>query len=92
MTPSQIAGALRRIAEKLDTHGLSPPWSMGIDADSAVGAAGMLCYIRDLFTVSSKDHFSRGEILVILETISRDPEIFPCGLGNIAWSAEEEDQ
>ena len=56
---------------------------------AATGAAAFLCYLRDLFTASEKEQFSRAEILVILETCSRDTDWFPSGIGQAMWNMED---
>lgn len=60
-----------------------------LTGDVAIGAAGMLVYLRDLITISGKASFTREELLVIFETISRDPEIFAEGQGILLWEAED---
>lgn len=39
-------------------------------------ALNLLDYLSDLFTVAGKENFSRVEILVILNSVQSDPEIF----------------
>jgi hypothetical protein len=39
-------------------------------------ALNILDYISALFTAAGKEHFSREDILVVLNTIKSDPEIF----------------
>jgi len=51
-----------------------------LNGDHAVGAALLWTYLRDLFTTTPKDTFTRDEVLVLLETISRDGEMFPPGI------------
>lgn len=54
--------------------------------EHALGAAYMLCYLRDLFAPpGGRDEYTRETILKILETISRDPEIFPDSIGAAYW-------
>lgn len=95
MTFSQAASSMRRLADAFDKIGGSnncnKPAPM-LDGDLAVGAASFLCYLRDLFTGAGKDQFSREEILVILETCSRDAEIFPAGVAILMWNMEEHEE
>jgi hypothetical protein len=51
-----------------------------LDGDFAVGAALFWSYQRSLITGAGKEIFTRDELLVILETLSRDAEIFPPGV------------
>ncbi len=91
MTLEEMAISLRAVADAIeqipDAKLANFPKSM-LRGEAGVGAAGMLCYIRDLFTVAGKDVFAREEILVILEAISRDQEIFPGAIGVLMWDAE----
>lgn len=94
MTTQQMAAAMHRVA---DAFGKVPsgniwkkPPETQLDGAIAVGAAGLLCYLRDLFTLGNKDQYSREEILVILEICSRDGDIFPCGVGHLMWQIEDE--
>jgi hypothetical protein len=93
----ETAESLRRIADAMDKSVME----LGRDADTGIqrphlsveeafGAAGLLCYIRDLITGGGKDVYRREDILVLLETISRDPSIFPCGLGVMVWVMEDD--
>lgn len=56
--------------------------------EQRIGAACMLCYLRDLFTATPRETFTRESILVILEAVSRDPELFSENEGVKAWSLE----
>jgi hypothetical protein len=58
-----------------------------LQEEAAVGAAAFLCYFRDLITVSNKETFRREDILVILEMLSSDDELFPMGIGRLMWEA-----
>lgn len=89
MTTKDAAATMRRLAdaiEKLPDGKL--PIKGGIDEDCAVGAGAMLCFIRDLITTSTRESYSQAELLVLLEVISRDPDVFPAGLGVIMWDAD----
>lgn len=55
------------------------------------GCAGMLCYLRDLFTITDREQYDRAEILIILESISRDSDWFPTGIGVKLWGMEDEE-
>lgn len=91
MTTIETAATMRRLAAAIEKlPGGHLPISGGIDEDCAVGAGAMLCYIRDLITTSTRDSYSLPELLVLLETISRDPDIFPAGVGTMMWAAEDE--
>jgi hypothetical protein len=63
-----------------------------LDGDAAVGAAMMLCYLRDLITVSPRLDYGQSDLLVILEAVSRDHELFPTGVGQVLWACELEDE
>ena len=92
MTLRQLAEDYTRIAEKLtvlESGDSSLPFPRGLmDAECAAGGAALLCYLRDLFTATPTETFNRADILVILETLSRDNEIFPCGIGTTMWDCE----
>ncbi len=93
MTTQQMASAMRRVADAMEKVPGGNIWKKPetqLDGSLAVGAAGILCYLRDLFTLSDREHYSRADILVILETCSRDGEIFPCGAGQLMWQAQDE--
>lgn len=51
----------------------------------------MLCFLRDLFT-GDKQQYTTAEILVLLETLSRDPDIFPNGEGVAMWNEPNLDE
>lgn len=98
MTFLETAQAMRRMADVIenvvqkegrDTQ--TSTFKPVFEPESAVGAASMLCYLRDLVTVGDKEMYDRGTLLVLLETISRDPELFPCGAGQLLWQANTED-
>ena len=61
-----------------------------LSADSAVGGAAVLCYVRDLLTNTPRDQFNRDELLVLLERISADQDIFPLGVGVMMWDVDDE--
>ena len=92
MTLKQLAEDYTRIGAKLaemESGDCSLPFPKSMfDPENAVGAAALLCFIRDLFTATEYEQFSRDKILVLLETVSRDPELFPCGIGKTMWDVE----
>jgi hypothetical protein len=98
MTFTDTAAAMRRLADCIDRIvkqqgkdvDTGQPKPMLEDA-AAAGAATILCYIRDLITNSSRE-FDRPSVLVLLERISCDSEIFPCGVAKIMWQAEEDEE
>lgn len=47
----------------------------GFEDDKAAGALAILDYLSDLFT-GSKLTFSREEVLMILNIVKNDPELF----------------
>lgn len=99
MTISQTVSTMRRAADALarfvQNHGDGPMNSkpeaeLFHNEDAAVGAAALLCYLRDLITAGTAETYDRGTLLVLLETISRDAELFPAGVGVLIWEAEAE--
>jgi hypothetical protein len=79
MTFGQLAHTFHRIADALDMLPASvtfaPGDPPGLEGEHAIGAALIISYLRDLFTVARKDLFRREDILVILDEIRGDPEI-----------------
>lgn len=45
--------------------------------DIVMGAAILWSYLRDLFQASDKESFTKGEILLVLELINLDTELWP---------------
>jgi len=98
MTFTETAAAMRRLADGIDKivkqqgHDAETgkPKPM-LDGEAGVGGAALLCYLRDCVTTAGRDSWDRPTLLVLLETISRDAEIFPCGVGATMWAAEDED-
>lgn len=97
MTFTETASTMRRVADAIDQvvkdmgdtdNGSPKPM---LTSEAATGAAVMLCYIRDLVTCGDRDSFDRPTLLVILETISRDAEIFPYGVGKTIWAADDKE-
>jgi len=93
VTTRQLADTMERCAAALRSLPDAPmngnPMPM-LDGNFAVGAALFWSYLRDLFTASEMEQFSREKILVILETLSRDPEIFPYGVVELVANCEKE--
>lgn len=100
MTLQETSASLRKLADAFDRirrekgetnieilagTTLSKPM---FSEEDAVAAAGFLCYLRDCFTGSPKEVWSQGELLVLLEMISRDGEIFPLGAGQLMWQMD----
>lgn len=94
MTYREIANSMHEMAKALEDIsdgladaecGLQLPY---LDGEAAVGAAAIVCYLRDLITVSPKTSFSQGELLVVLEQIASDGEIFPAKIGIRVWEAD----
>jgi len=91
MTKQELSAAMRRIADavdRLESAGDIASRRVMLSEDQAVGAAQMLCLIRDLITVSSNEVFPKGDLLVLLEVLSRDQDIFPLGLGVQFWNMD----
>ena len=96
MTGIEIAASMRRCADVFENIGgtkqLNNANPAMLEEEQALGAAVFLCYLRDLFTVSDKEKFSRDEILVILEICRRDTNVFPAGIGQLVWNMENDDE
>lgn len=97
MTFTETAAAMRKLADGIDKvvsqrgdTDTGHPKPM-LEGEASVGAAVMLTYIRDLVTTSNREDWSHGVVLVLLETLSRDAEFFPCGVGQLIWNAEDEE-
>ena len=92
MNALETASAMRRIADAVERAGAASiakfPDAM-LEGEAAVGAAGFLCYLRDCITVSGHDTWTREALLVLLETMSRDAEVFPSGIGQLMWNMED---
>lgn len=94
MTYYEAASAMRRLADVFDKVGKNAktgaPKPM-MSEEMATGAAIMLTYLRDLVTTGNRDVYPREDLLVLLETMSRDNEMFPCGVGRLIWDQVTED-
>lgn len=55
---------------------------------AAIGAASILCFLRDNFTTTPKETFSRDELLVLLESICGSTDFFPGGIGHQLWGMD----
>ena len=95
MTYTETAVAMRRLADVIDgvVRDMGKDVDTGrpkpmLEGEAAVGGAALLCFIRDLVTASPNETYDRATLLVILETLSRDAELFPCGVGQIMWDSE----
>ena len=81
ITGKQAADMLRRVADVLERVGTLPRLqSDPLDPEQQIGAAVLLTFLRDLFTTAGKEQFRREEILVLLNTLQNDPEIFSVDL------------
>ena len=49
------------------------PWR---NSGEQLAAMGVLDYVSDLFTASPRESFSRVEVLVLLNAVRTDPELF----------------
>lgn len=58
--------------------------------EQAAGAAAMLTYLRDLIGDTEESRITKVQMLVLLETISRDEDFFPDGTGVEMWAMETE--
>ena len=47
-----------------------------MNADEQFAALNVLDYLTDLFTAAGKDSFTRENILVVLNAVKNDPELF----------------
>ena len=88
MTGKEAAESLRKLANAIERFEHLPFIKRDVlDEDCQAGAAAMVMYIRDLFTIAGKDTFTREEILVLLNTIQNDRELFTTDL--VALMGEE---
>jgi hypothetical protein len=61
--------------------------------DAQVGAGMMLWYLRALFTDTSKEIFTRDELLVMIDTIQKDAELMAPNMAKFLMDAmDEEDE
>ncbi len=47
-----------------------------MNSDEQFAALNVLDYLSDLFTAAGKDSFTRENILVVLNAVKSDPELF----------------
>lgn len=43
----------------------------GMNHDQCLGAALMMCFVTDLFTISGKNVFSKSEVVMILDMLAK---------------------
>ena len=82
-----MASALRR----MPTVTYSVERAPALDGEAAIGAAVLWAYARDLLTMTNRETFNRSELLVMLDVISRDPDIFPPGVVEMVAEAAKEE-
>jgi hypothetical protein len=82
-----IARTLRQHAHELQTDNRSKPVFEG---ELLIGAAIFWSYLYGLLTDSPKEIWRREEILLLLETIQRDPELFVPNLLQMLGDVERE--
>lgn len=88
MTALEQANSLRRLADAVEATDLRFGGKKpGLDDENALGAISILQYVRSLFTTAGKETFAREDILVVIDAIGHDPEIFPLG----AWDLLDSD-
>ena len=89
MTGREAAAALRKLASVIEPFAHVPFIKRNhMDEECQMGAASMLMLIRDLFTITGKEMFTRGEILVLLNDLQNDRDVFTIDL--VAIMGEEE--
>jgi hypothetical protein len=59
---------------------------------AAAGAAVLLCFLRGLLTATPTELFARGELLAMLETLSRNGGLLPSAIGDRMWAVENSDE
>ena len=82
-----IARALRQHAHKLETDNRSKP---AFEGELLIGAAIFWSYLHGLLSDSPKETWRREEILVLLKTIQRDPELFVPNLLQVVSDIDQE--
>lgn len=92
MTTKDLAGTMQRCADALRNmpEMIVPGEKPIFEGEYAVGAAIFWAYLRGLLTAAGKDDFTRDELLITLETISRDLDMFPGGLLQLVGSLDQE--
>lgn len=95
MNFTETAAAMRRLADVMDelaTKGTNidngHPVPM-FNEQQAVGAASLIVFLRDLVMASDRKVYDKATLLVMLETVSRDAALFPCGTGTLMWQMED---
>jgi hypothetical protein len=83
MTGPEAAASLRRVADVIETLDQFPRVksdSGPLPEEHQIGAAVIVAHLRDLFTITPKEQFTRCEILVALNEMQNDPNIFTLDL------------
>lgn len=79
-TGREAAAAMRRLADAVEGFEefpqVKPEHGGPMPGEYQVGAAAILSYLLDCFTGTPKEQFTRDEILVLLNAILHDGEIF----------------
>jgi hypothetical protein len=94
VTTTELADTYERISFALRKY----PCNIGVPrpavrGEALVGAALFWTYLRDLFTVTPKEQFTRDEILVILDAVQTDGDLaIPGAIKQIADSWDEDAQ
>ena len=82
MKGPEMAAAMRRVAAVVEKYDEMPVLKRDalLGEELQIGAAAMVIYLRDLFTATTKEKFTRDEILVILNLVQNDRDIFSSDL------------
>ena len=77
-----IADRMRKVADILEKYDNIPVIrdNEPMEEEMQPGAALMLMFLRDLFTIAGKETFTRDEILVLLNSVQNDRELFTLDL------------
>ena len=88
----EAAHHLRRLADVVEQFEHIPKLKQEAWPEEVqVGAAAMLIFLRDSFTISSKTSFTREDILVMLNLLQSDKDIFTVDLVTLMDEAINED-
>lgn len=94
MTTHGLANHLSELAQALRTAPNGPfnehPSPL-IQGEHLIGAALFWSYLRDLITASPRDVWPREDLLVLLETLQRDRDLFLPGMIEMiaaTWESE----
>ncbi len=88
----RLAGALRRAADTAGKQKIPLAKAAYLQDDCLLGAALLWSFLRDLLTVTERETWKREELLVALETIARDRDIFPAGLVELIADLDKEEE